>query len=88
MFYNTKLTSSYSDNMKFTGSDFALLFFTSADLTPSDFLSENAFVLKLSAIFAPWDEAVSAVEILSTEEFAKLCENVEMCNVVLNNLKG
>lgn len=74
--------------MKFCGSHFGLLFLTSADLDPTDFLTENSFVLKLSAIFAPWDEAVTSLDILETEEFAKLCQNAEMCNTAIENFRG
>ena len=74
--------------MKFTGSHFGLVFLTSSDLEPEDFLNETDFTCKMSAIFAPWDEIRSATEIPSREEFEKLCKTEEMCNMVVKNLEG
>ena len=74
--------------MKFSGTHFGLTFLTSAEMEPSDFLEETAFMLKFTTIFAPWEEAISSVEIPSQDEMKELCTNVEMCNLTVANFKG
>ena len=74
--------------MKFTGTHFGLVFLTSAELSPDDFLDETQFVMKLSALFATWDNAVANTEIPEEEDFKKLCESTEMCNLVVKNFEG
>ena len=78
--------------MKYTGSHFGLLFLTSAELNPDDFLEETSFRLKMSAIFAPWEKSLTAVEIPTTEEIknlvtSDLCTS-DICNVLIKNFKG
>ena len=74
--------------MKFTGNHFGLTFLTSAEMEPNDFLEETAFMLKFSTIFAPWEEAITSVEIPTEDEMKKLCTTVDMCNITVNNFQG
>ena len=74
--------------MKFSGSSFGLLFLTSSELEPEDMLKETSFVCKMTAIFAPWDEALASTEIPDKESFAAACTNTEMCNLCVKNLEG
>ena len=74
--------------MKFTGTHVSLLFFTSSDLEPEDMLGEMEFTLKLTSIFAPWDESVSDIDIPSEASLKDLCTTAEMCNTVVKNFQG
>ena len=74
--------------MKYIGSHFGLLFLTSSELEPEDFLSQVSFVEKLSAIFAPWDTAVSNTEIPDEKELQALCKKADMCNILVKNFES
>ena len=76
------------DKMKFTGSHLSLLFLTSSDLEPEDFLSEMDFTLKLTAIFAPWDASVSDVNIPTADELKTICTTADKCNMVIKTFRS
>ena len=73
--------------MKFNGSHFGLLFLTSPDLEPEDFLNQLSFTAKMSAIFAPWDTAISNIGFPDTEGLKAIRKSAEQLNLVVENTR-
>ena len=74
--------------MKFTGNHFGLLFLTSAEMEPADFLEEMKFMVKFTSIFAPWEETLASITIPDADELNSLTKTTDMCNIVVKNFKG
>ena len=72
--------------MKYTGTHFGLLFLTSQELEPEDFLNELSFTVKMSQLFAPWDEAITT-EIINANEMQNICKTAELANITVENLR-
>ena len=72
--------------MKYTGTHFGLLFLTSQELEPEDFLNELTFTVKMTQLFAPWDEAI-AIDVIKKDGIKDICKTAELANITVENLR-